>query len=155
VKRCVECGKAGLKRALVRHGMSIGRYSVTGELAAQKCPRCGAVYFPAGVVRRFEQVAAQRLAELGAHSAEVFKFMRKALGLRAADLGALLDVAAETVSRWETGEREVDRKAAALVQAMVIEAGEGKGDTRRRLELQRRTVAKVIRRVDVGRVAPA
>jgi len=111
--------------------------------------------FPADVALQFERVAARRLAELGVHSAEAFKFMRKALGLRASDLGALLDVAAETVSRWETGEREVDRKAAALVQAMVIEAGEGKSDMRRRLESQRRAAVKVVRRIDVGRVATA
>ncbi|HVE85768.1 MAG TPA: type II TA system antitoxin MqsA family protein [Myxococcales bacterium] len=155
MRRCVECGKAELRKASVRHSMAVGPYSVTGDLDARRCRHCGAVFFTADVVRQFEQRAAKHLAELGAHSGETFRFMRKTLGLRAAELGGLLDVTAETISRWETGEREVDRKAAALLQAMVIEAASGKGDTRRRLELQKRGAAGVLRQVDVGHVAAA
>jgi putative zinc finger/helix-turn-helix YgiT family protein len=155
MKRCVECGKTGLRKEPVRHSMTVGTYSVTGELDAQKCRHCGAVYFASEVVRQFEQLAARRLAEIGAHSGETFKFMRKTLGLRAADLGELLDVKAETISRWETGEREVDRKAAALLQAMVIEAAMGKRDTQQRLESQWRASREVVRRVDVGHVVQA
>jgi transcriptional regulator with XRE-family HTH domain len=59
--------------------------------------------------------------------------MRKALGLRAADLAGLLGVAAETVSRWETGQRDVDRGALALVGGLVVDRLEGSTATLDRL----------------------
>ncbi len=39
--------------------------------------------------------------------------------LRATDLADLLGVAAETLSRWERGERPVDRAALTVIGALV------------------------------------
>jgi len=47
------------------------------------------------------------------------------VGLRGTDLAALLDVAGETVSRWETGALPVERRALALLAAIVMEAVAG------------------------------
>ena len=44
----------------------------------------------------------------GLRSGESFKFIRKALGMKATELARVMNVAAETVSRWETAQREVD-----------------------------------------------
>jgi transcriptional regulator with XRE-family HTH domain len=65
---------------------------------------------------------------------ETFKFMRKALGLRAVDIAELLDVAAETLSRWETGQRPVDRASWIAVSAMVLDKLEGRTTTLDRLK---------------------
>lgn len=51
---------------------------------------------------RFELLAAAALARHGVCTSEAFKFIRKSLGMRATDLGAVLGVAPETISRWET-----------------------------------------------------
>jgi transcriptional regulator with XRE-family HTH domain len=45
----------------------------------------------------------------GLRDGGTFKFIRKALGLRASELGDLLDVSPETVSRWENSHRAAER----------------------------------------------
>ena len=47
--------------------------------------------------------------------------MRKSVPLSAVELASLLRVAPETISRWETGERAVDRAAWLVVRALVLE----------------------------------
>lgn len=83
----------------------------------------------------FELAVAEKLAGLGIRTGEAFKFMRKALGLRAVDLAELLDVAAETVSRWETGEPEA--RAFALLGSIVAERLRGQEETVDRLRALR------------------
>jgi DNA-binding transcriptional regulator YiaG len=68
---------------------------------------------------KLELAAAAELARLGRRSGPALRFMRKALGYRAVELAAL-DVAPETLSRWETGEREVEGRAFALVGLLVL-----------------------------------
>jgi transcriptional regulator with XRE-family HTH domain len=71
------------------------------------------------------------------------------LGLRAADLAELLDVAAETVSRWENAQRTVDRPAWVALSAMVLDRIEGGTRTLDRLRtLRSRTpLPKLVRLV--------
>jgi DNA-binding transcriptional regulator YiaG len=90
-----------------------------GELAAKLCDACNEALLSAAELERFELAVAERLAALGVRTGESFKFMRKALGLRAVDLAALLDVASETVSHWETGKPEA--RAFALLGSMVMD----------------------------------
>ncbi len=52
---------------------------------------------------------------------ETFAWMRRALGLQAKVLAELLDVRPESVSRWERGERPMDRAAWLLVADLVLE----------------------------------
>jgi transcriptional regulator with XRE-family HTH domain len=59
--------------------------------------------------------------------------MRKAIGVRAVEFAELLDVTHETVSRWEHGHLPVERRAAALLSAMVIDKLEGRTSTLDRL----------------------
>jgi transcriptional regulator with XRE-family HTH domain len=61
------------------------------------------------------------LAQSGPASGETFRFIRKALGLRSASAAALLDVTAETVSRWEHGQRPVDKCAWIALGSLVLE----------------------------------
>jgi DNA-binding transcriptional regulator YiaG len=68
-----------------------------------------------------ELAIATALALEGPVHGEAFKFMRKAMGMPATELGELLGVAAETISRWETGAREVDRGAWLALGSLVLE----------------------------------
>ena len=54
---------------------------------------------------------AAELAQTGPANADTFRFMRRAVRIKSADLAELLGVSVETLSRWENGHREPDRAA--------------------------------------------
>jgi DNA-binding transcriptional regulator YiaG len=76
-------------------------------------------------LKRGELAAASALAQAGIATPASFRYLRKAAGLRAADLAQLLDVSPETVSRWETGRSAIERRAFVLVALMVEERRRG------------------------------
>jgi transcriptional regulator with XRE-family HTH domain len=47
--------------------------------------------------------------------------MRKALGLRAADLAEMLDVTPETLSRWETGKLPMGRTSWLTLSSLALD----------------------------------
>jgi hypothetical protein len=71
--------------------------------------------------------------------------------MKATELADLLEVASETISRWETGERAVDRGAFALLADMARDALEGRAGT---LELLKsmRTPKRLAKTVRLGRL---
>jgi DNA-binding transcriptional regulator YiaG len=82
----------------------------------------------------FDLAVSRELGGRAVCTGEALRFMRSALGLRAADLARLLDVTPETMSHWETGKAPVPRSAFAVVAALVDDAAEGRTATRARLE---------------------
>ena len=105
---------------------SVGGRSFVGEVTASSCPRCNEVYYEGDALARFEIAVAQTLAERGMVSGPAFQFMRRALGMRAVDLAELLDVAPETLSRWEAGARDVDRAAWTVLAGLIVDRAEGR-----------------------------
>jgi DNA-binding transcriptional regulator YiaG len=81
---------------------------------------------PGPALEAFELDVAGELARHGEASPEAFSFMRRALGVKAMDLAEMLDVTPETVSRWEHGQQPIDRGAAAILSAMVVDRLEGR-----------------------------
>ncbi len=73
------------------------------------------------------------LAQNGASDGASFRFMRKTIGMRALDLGSLLGVEPETISRWETGKQPVDRRAIAILGSLVLDEVNGTTTTQDRL----------------------
>ena len=145
--KCFKCKVGKLAPVEAPHRMDVAGHTFTGKVAALKCGKCGEVALDGVALERFEMLAARRLADAGAATAEAFKFMRKAAGLRGTELAALLDVAGETVSRWETGALPVERRAVALLGAIVVEAADGGAATITRLRALQAPVAlpKVIK----------
>lgn len=131
--RCYKCKADKLMPVEVPEHVEVAGHKFTGQVAGHKCAKCGEVLIDGPALERFELLAAAKLAEAGEASGEAFKFMRKSVGLRGADLAALLDVAGETVSRWETGALPVERRALALLDAIVTEAVAGATATLDRL----------------------
>src|SRR5579883_1647167 len=82
---------------------TVAGLTFTATLPGERCDHCQAVYHNLGLLSQVDLLIAHRLIHLGLVNGEVFRFLRKTLGLRAADLAALLDVKAETISRWENG----------------------------------------------------
>jgi putative zinc finger/helix-turn-helix YgiT family protein len=132
MNRCVECGGpvgAGTAEDTIR----VGKARVVVTYPVRRCGKCGEEYVDGEVSRRIDLLVAARVAELGEVSGEAFRFARKALGLRAIDLAELLDVSADTISRWERGAVAVDRAALALLAAAAADALDNRTTTLDRL----------------------
>lgn len=131
--QCVECGSE-MMTGKAHHEFFVSGVRVVGSLPSATCPQCGAGAVEDDSVRALELSAADALARRGVRTGEVFKFMRKALGLRAADLGKLIDIDPTTISRWECGHQDPDIRAFALLAEMVADQIHGRTETRDRLE---------------------
>ena len=117
--KCIHCGEAVLKRAQVPLSIAVAGGEFVGDVPGQKCPECGASTVNGEAGARFELLVAAELVKRGLRSGESFKFIRKALGMKAAELARVMNVAAETVSRWETAQREVDWPEFLLLGCLV------------------------------------
>lgn len=137
--RCTSCGGMRFIDVVDRRTQRIGGYDVTGDVPCTECVSCRERYFPAEVLARFYKAAAAALANAGASNGEALKFMRKVLGLTAAQLAELLNLTPESISHVETGRRAADRRTVALLTAMAIENLTGAPTTLNRL----RALAKV------------
>jgi DNA-binding transcriptional regulator YiaG len=121
--KCRRCGKKMGEAATLPHEIIVGGTKFVGELKGRKCASCDAAEISLNELTRFEDAVARRLAESGPVSGATLRYMRKSVPLSAVELASLLRVAPETISRWETGEREVDRAAWLVVRALVLEPG--------------------------------
>jgi DNA-binding XRE family transcriptional regulator len=95
------------------------------KIRVQKCSKCGEVYLSAGALGDFELSAALALARAGVRKPKALKFMRKAAGLRATDLGELLGLTAEHLSRIENGKVPPDKRTVALIAAILEDKAAG------------------------------
>jgi len=89
---------------------------------------------------------AAAIAAQGPVAGETFAWMRRAAGLQAKVLAQLLDVRAESVSRWERGERPMDRAAWLLLADLILERA---GKRMSVLELMKRIAARASQTRDV------
>lgn len=105
------------KRSLV---LTVGRYHVTGEYEAVPVDDDGTLGLPGLEWGRLElRAAIAVLSQAPSLEGDELRFARKAMGLRQPDLAALLDVATETVSRWETGADPIRRQTQIAVLLLV------------------------------------
>jgi putative zinc finger/helix-turn-helix YgiT family protein len=119
--RCTECGKKGLEAGEQPITREVGERIFEGLVEGWRCRACGEVFYEGSDLEHFEQLAAAWLAEHGVRTPEELKFMRKAVGIRASDLAALLDVTPETVSHWETGKHVAELAVRSEIAAIVLE----------------------------------
>lgn len=131
--RCTECGASGLERVSEPFEVRVGRRVFVGDVGALRCVKCGETFTEGADALALELGAATWFAEHGFATGEEIRFMRKAAGLRAADLAELLGVSAESVSHWETGKHQADRGTLATLAALVLDVVSGSTGTRERL----------------------
>jgi YgiT-type zinc finger domain-containing protein len=125
MNRCMFCDYEGTFDVAVTHEEAVvGDRVFTGEVPAERCPRCGETYTPADGPAAFGEEVARTLIAEGDASGAAFRHLRHTLGLTGQAIAAKLGVAAETVSRWERGERDVDRLAWTAVASLVLDAAE-------------------------------
>src|SRR4051812_46497597 len=125
LKKCIKCGGTKLRETSTPLKQVVDGREFTGALRTQTCDACGESYVDLADGKRYEMDVARDLAVGAAIGPEGFRYMRKALGMKADHLASLLDVARETLSRWETGEREIPRMAWALLAGIVLEDVKG------------------------------
>jgi len=133
-RRCERCG-GELRDGTETLAVELPRSGVTASLALpiRRCRSCDGVPLDGAVVQRCQLTVCRALADAGVSTGEALRHMRKALGLRAAELARLLDVTPETVSHWETGKAPPNRAAFIAVCAMIEDALDGRTTTRDRL----------------------
>jgi YgiT-type zinc finger domain-containing protein len=100
---------------------------------ARKCSECGAVVVSSDDAEAGELAVASHLAMHGPISGASFSYMRRILGLSGVDVGRLLNIGAQTISRWENGLRDPDHSAWLTLGSMVLDAAAGRATTRARL----------------------
>lgn len=131
--KCVYCRDSALEDTIVEDEIRIGAHVFKTSMPAQRCPRCGETYISGQSLERFDLLVSRALADQGVVNGAAFKFIRKALGLRAADLADLLGVRPETISRWENDKVPVDVCAFTAVGSLVVDRLQGQDSTLRRL----------------------
>ncbi len=133
LKTCPSCQSKAMEPSTTELTRKIGGVSFKAEVPVDRCSICDEWYVSHEDGHRFDVAVARGLSEHGIATPDAFKFMRKATGLRAVDLAELIGVTPETVSRWETGKVPVERRALALLQALVADHAEGTTATLDRL----------------------
>lgn len=145
--RCTECGSEELSETTAPDSVTLEGQTFAADLAADRCARCGAVFFDGAAMAEFERAVAREIAQRGPATGETFRFMRKALGLRAVDVAEMLDVTPETVSRWETGKLAMTRITWLTLSSLVLDF---EGTTARlRAAQEGPGLAKAVVRLDV------
>jgi putative zinc finger/helix-turn-helix YgiT family protein len=151
MKKCPSCGGA-LVASRKRQTQSVGGREFVMTVAAGACRSCGSVFLEDTSLQRAEMEIACELARHGPVSGEAFRHLRKTLGLRALVVADLLGVTPETISRWENGQRPVDKAAWLTLGSVVLEQASRRPETLERLrELRAHGPGARSIRIDVSR----
>lgn len=134
---CVLCS-GELVAGTTRHVVAFGDEEVSVEVPAQVCRSCDEPFVESSDVERAELTVAAAIIASGHRNGPRFRFLRKAIGTSAKELAAMFDVAPETISRWERGEREVDGLAWVALAGLVRERIAGRDDAKKILEAMRK-----------------
>ena len=137
MKECVECKGKKFAETTESDTVTVAGQAFSADVPAVRCTKCGAVYVDGPSLGAFELEVARTLADAGVATGETFRYMRRVLGYTAAALGEAIGVAPETISRWERGDRPVDRMAWVGLASMVADRIEGRTVTLDRLRALR------------------
>jgi DNA-binding XRE family transcriptional regulator len=146
MKRCVSCRSNDVRA--IRESVEVRVPApeplvvrVTG-VSAVKCGACGEVVLDGADLGRAELLAGAEAMARGLRDGCTFKFIRKALGMRATELGALLEVSPETISRWENGHRAAERSVWNTLADLVTDRLQGTDTTLTRLKAPKARIPK-------------
>jgi putative zinc finger/helix-turn-helix YgiT family protein len=155
MNKCPSCGEA-LAASKKRQTQAVGGRDFVVTLATAACRACGSVFLENTSLQRAEMEIACELARHGPVSGEAFRYLRKTLGLRAIVVADLLGVTPETISRWENGQRPVDKAAWLTLGSVVLEKASRRPETLERLrELRVHGPGARSVRIDVTRTLAA
>lgn len=135
MKRCYKCKSEDIRRESRDETYTFGDAEITITSDDwQVCAACGEAVISGPDLQKVEQAVAQQLARSSNISGASLKWLRSVgLGLKAKELAEVLDVSAETVSRWENDAAPVDRATWMLVAEIVKQSPEARAATVERL----------------------
>jgi len=136
MNECYKCGAKDLRRVERTLTREIAGHAFRAQVPALECGNCGEVLYASKDLGRFDDAVAMALVDAGITEPDAVKFIRKAIGLPAQELAALLRVRPEAISRWENGKREIDRATFVLLRQLLVE-----------LRAKKQPVAEVLRRL--------
>ena len=131
--RCPKCSATDLRPAVYAYAREVDGRRFKAEVTARRCGKCGELLISGPGLLDAERALTASLAS-GAVGPQGFRLLRRAAGLAALELAALLDVTPGTVSRWENGKKPLERRAVALVAALALEAAGEPASTRALLD---------------------
>jgi putative zinc finger/helix-turn-helix YgiT family protein len=120
--KCDQCG-AQMKSSRENYRYAeCGLDTVTlANVEVRRCPECGEYEVDIPRMEELHRVIAHEVASKSARlTAQEVRFLRKYLGFSGVDFAATLDVTAETVSRWETGKKQMSPVAERALRLMVF-----------------------------------
>lgn len=147
-KRCTRCRSADLHEETFAYVRQIDGTTFKADVEATRCEACSEVLVSGPGLIAAERALTARLAR-STVGPQGFRWLRRAAGLQAVQLAALLDVSPGTVSRWENGKKPLERRAIALVAALALETV-GEAANTRELLGQLARGRKPPRRVHLG-----
>lgn len=118
--KCSDCGRS-MKTARENYRyIESGLPNVTlGDVEISRCPTCGRVEVTIPRMAALHEGLARVISRKASRLApEEIRFLRKHLGWSGADFAKVLGVAAETVSRWETGRADISNTAERLLRVL-------------------------------------
>lgn len=120
--RCVACGGALKIVSRTHRYVESGLSNVTLHgVEVRKCGNCGkeevAIPNIAGLHACIARLIAARRSAM---TRQELRFLRLFLGRSSREFAKILDVAPETVSRWENGERDIPRSVDLVVRLVVM-----------------------------------
>jgi putative zinc finger/helix-turn-helix YgiT family protein len=133
--KCPVCESGKLSKGSDDLVCVVSGITFTAKAPAMLCDACNESIMEGEDLQRFEHGVARQLIDLGVHTGEAFRFVRKVQGLSAVALAELLDVTPSTLSRWENG--EPDANAFALLGGLFTDSVWGRTDTRDHLRALR------------------
>ncbi len=139
MEKCVECQGTDLREVKEPHER---KFHLAGgktlafrfdDVPQTLCGTCGERYFDAGVGTAEENAFTRELIARQIRDPAVVKWLRKTAGLKAAELAELFGVTPETISNWERGKTFPSRAEWILLDALALDAMEGRTTTCDRL----------------------
>ena len=122
MRRCGECGGTVRveKNAVRRYDLGGLPHVELHGVEVARCGACGAEELGIPRIEQLHRVLATHLINQPRLLAPVeVRFLRKHIGLSAADFATCMGVSRETVSRWQTGKKPLGAQADRLVRLLV------------------------------------
>jgi putative zinc finger/helix-turn-helix YgiT family protein len=120
--KCENCGAQMKSGKENYHYTECGLDTITlMNVVVRRCPECGEYEVDIPRMEELHRLIAQEVASKDARlTPQEIRFLRKYLGFSGVDFAATLDVTPETVSRWETGKKQMSPVAERALRLMVF-----------------------------------
>jgi hypothetical protein len=127
------CRTNSVPNPSIPYYFEINEQPYQGSIPGMTCRQCGESIYDGTNWKQFIWNLAVETAQSGIIDPGVFRIQRSALDLTGVDLAVLLGTSPNTLSRWETRERALDRNAAVILSNLILEKHNGQDDLYRSL----------------------